>query len=245
MERERWLEGRSVVAIGGSSGFGERVAHLAAAAGAELVVVGRDGRKARDVAEELSRSGRPARGCGLDATDEAQLEGLFDRVGPFDHLISTVGGAMGGGFLSADPAEIRRTIEGKFFASLAIARSAAPHVRDGGSLTFTAGSGGRPDTASGAIVGNQAIATLVRGLALELAPRVRANAVAPTWTPTPLWRGLSPADLRRTRDQMAAQIPLGRTGTIDEVARAFLFLMRDDFVTGQTITVDGGLSLAP
>jgi NAD(P)-dependent dehydrogenase (short-subunit alcohol dehydrogenase family) len=153
------------------------------------------------------------------------------------------GGFMGGGFLEAPMAVIRQAIEEKFFANLAIARLAAPSLHDGGSLVFTAGSGGRPHNASGAIIGNDAIRTLVQGLAVELAPRARANAVAPTWTRTPLWSHLSPEQVAATDKQFAGLIPLGRTAKIEEVAAAYLFLMQNSFVTGQTIAVDGGLTL--
>jgi len=150
---------------------------------------------------------------------------------------------MGGGFLSADAEEIRRAFEEKFLASLAIARTLAPHIAEGGSLTLTAGSGGRPHNASGAYLGNSAIATLVQGLGAEMAPKARANAVAPTWTPTGLWRGMPAEQVESIRAEFARRIPLGRTAEPAEVAQAYLFLMRCGFITGQTLTVDGGLTL--
>ena len=143
------------------------------------------------------------------------LRTLLDQLGTLDHVVSMVGGAMGGGFLKADLATIRSTVEEKFFANLQIARIVAPSLAKGGSLTLTAGSGGRPDTASGAIIGNEAIATLVRGLGVELAPHARANAVAPTWTPTPLWRDQAAADVAATRAHFSELIPAwphGRAG---------------------------------
>ncbi len=80
-------------------------------------------------------------------------------------------------------------------------------------------------------------------LAVELASRARANAVAPTWTDTPLWSRL-PEDERRARKaDFARTIPLGRTAEIDELAQAYLFLMENSFVTGQQIAVDGGIML--
>lgn len=150
---------------------------------------------------------------------------------------------MGGGFLSAPAAEIRRTIESKFFANLAIARLAAPLIRAGGSLTFTSGTGGRAQDAAGSYVGNLAIHALVEGLAVELAPRARVNAVAPTWTPTPLWKDVPEAELAATKVRFASAIPLGRTATIDELADAYLFLIHNTFIIGQQIAVDGGIML--
>lgn len=237
------LAGKTVLVLGGSSGFGLEIARLAAGEGARLVVVGRDGAKAARVAQSLRDGGSSAEGHGLDATDPAALEALLVGLGRVDHAVSMIGGAMGGGFLGADLATIRATIDGKFLANLQIARVLAPYLAEDASLTLTAGAGGRPDNASGAFVGNEALSTLVRGLAVELAPRARANAVAPTWTPTPLWRDVAAADIAATAAHFAGQIPLGRTAQPVEVAQAYLFLMRCGFITGQTITVDGGLTL--
>lgn len=237
------LAQKTVLIIGGTSGFGQEVARQAAAQGAVLRLVGRDAAKAEAVAQAFREGGAEARGYGCDATDPQAFEALLGALGQLDHLVSMVGGAMGGGFLSAPEAAIRDTVEGKLFANLRIARSAAPSLRPGGSMTFTAGAGGRPDNASGAILGNIGISTLVRGLGVELAPKLRANAVAPTWTPTPLWRSLPEAEVAAIRERFSGQIPLGRTGTVAEIAQAYLFVMTCGFITGQTIVVDGGLSL--
>ena len=237
------LQGKTVFVIGGSSGFGLAIAEQAAAAGASLIIAGRDAAKAETVATALQANGASAKAYGVDATDIVALQSLFETVGQVDHLVSMVGGAMGGGFLTADPAVIRATIEGKFFANMMIARTAVPFLRDGGSITLTAGAGGRPDNASGAIIGNEALAGLVRGLGVELAPKLRANAVAPTWTPTPLWRDLAPTDVAATEARFHDLIPLGRVAEPAEVAEAYLFLMSCGFITGQTLAVDGGLTL--
>lgn len=84
---------------------------------------------------------------------------------------------------------------------------------------------------------------MVAGLAVELAPKIRVNAVAPTWTPTGLWRDLQGQELKSNQAQMVQQIPLQRVSKVEEVAKAFLFLMDNGFVTGQTIHVDGGISV--
>lgn len=234
------LTGATVVVAGGTSGFGLQVARDVQAAGAEVVILGRDTGRLRSA---LATLGATARGGCVDLSDPAAAAGTFAGLGAFDHLVSTVGGAMGGGFLSAPLEVVRATVEGKLFANLGIARAAVPHLRPGGTLTFTAGSGGSPHTASGAMVGNEAIATMVRGLAVELAPDLRVNAVAPAWTLTGLWRDVPEADRAATERRMASIFPLGRTATVQEVADAYLFLMTATFVTGQTLHVDGGSSL--
>ena len=129
-------------------------------------------------------------------------------------------------------ATIRRTMESKFFTNVRIGHLAASKVRDGGSLVFTSGVG-RVHQACAAVIGNLAINAMVQGLAVELAPRVRVNAVSPTWTVTPFWRGMPPEQLAATRAHFEQTLPLRRTADIDELAQAYTFLMTNGFVTGQ------------
>ncbi|MBU9366018.1 short-chain dehydrogenase [Burkholderia multivorans] len=241
------LTGQRVLVIGGTSGFGFRVAQLALEGGAQVVITGRDPDRRKAALSQLSNFGTSTElrvQCEhLDVSDRASLEPFFQNIGPFDHLVSTAGGAMGGGFIEAPFEIIHRAVEEKFFANLLIARLASPCLRAGGSMVFTAGSGGRPHNASGAIVGNDAIRTLVQGLAVELAPQLRVNAVAPTWTRTPFWRALPKEEVDAIEARFSRLIPLGRTATIDEVASAYLFLMSNGFINGQTLAVDGGVTL--
>lgn len=237
------LKGRRVVIVGGTSGFGFEVARMARDAGAQVVITGRDAQRRDAALAALATPQNTVSALALDIADEAALADFFARIEPFDHLVSMAGGAMGGGFLEAPLETIRQAVEEKFYANLRLARHAAPRLREGGSLVFTAGSGGRPHNASGAIVGNDAIRTLVEGLAVELAPRARVNAVAPTWTRTPLWRNLPASDVDAIEQRFTSLIPLGRTAKVEEVAAAYLFLMSNGFVTGQTIAVDGGVTL--
>ncbi|RQM45279.1 SDR family oxidoreductase [Paraburkholderia bannensis] len=237
------LKGRRVVIVGGTSGFGFEVARMARDAGAQVVITGRDAQRRDAALAALATPQNTVSALALDIADEAALADFFARIEPFDHLVSMAGGAMGGGFLEAPLETIRQAVEEKFYANLRLARHAAPRLREGGSLVFTAGSGGRAHNASGAIVGNDAIRTLVEGLAVELAPRARVNAVAPTWTRTPLWRNLPASDVDAIEQRFTSLIPLGRTAKVEEVAAAYLFLIGNGFVTGQTIAVDGGVTL--
>ncbi len=182
-------------------------------------------------------------GTALDAEDTQELTAFFTQTGSFDHILSFLGGAMGGGFLDNSVAAICQAIEDKFFENLQLAKLAATHLNAHGSLIFTSGAGGHPYDASGAIVGNQAINTMVTGLAVEMAPTLRVNAVAPTWTPTGLWRQLTPAQLAKQATTFAQGVPLNRVATTEEVASAYLFLMQNAFVTGQVLHVDGGVDL--
>jgi NAD(P)-dependent dehydrogenase (short-subunit alcohol dehydrogenase family) len=238
------LKDKTLVIIGGSSGIGLRVAEMAAAEGASLVVVGRHQTRLEDARANLTERGAAAvQTLAADAHDHARLEVLFEEFPAFDHVVSMVGDVMGGGFMGASMSEIRRVIESKFFTNVRIGQLAAAKVREGGSLVFTSGTGGRAQNACASYVGNLGINALVEGLAVELAPRARVNAVSPTWTVTPFWRNLSAAQIEATRRQFATSIPLGRTAQIDELAGTYLFLMKNGFITGQHIAVDGGIML--
>jgi NAD(P)-dependent dehydrogenase (short-subunit alcohol dehydrogenase family) len=72
---------------------------------------------------------------------------------------------------------------------------------------------------------------------------VRVNAVAPTFMDTPFWSGLSRAQFEQIRAGFVTKVPLGRLGTVEEVAEAYLYLMTATFVTGQVLAVDGGVSV--
>ncbi|XBS71743.1 SDR family oxidoreductase [Acerihabitans sp. KWT182] len=234
------LEGKTVLVIGGSSGIGQAVSRKAARLGARLLLVARDSAKLESAATELRRQGAQVTTQAMDAADPQALARFCAAAEDIDHAISMVGGAMGGGFLANSEEAVRQAIEEKFFAALRIARAIAPKLHEGGSLTLTSGAGGRPHSASGAIVGNAAIRTLAEGLAVELAPRIRVNAVAPTWMDTPLWRNVPREQTEQTRAYFNKTIPLGRTATTDEVADAYLFAMTCTFLTGHTLVIDGG-----
>lgn len=230
--------------VGGTSGFGAAVAAQALTQGARVHVIGHSQAHVDAAMTQLSQVSNTVAGTALDAQNGQQLTDFFARQGQFDHVLSFLGGAMGGGFLDNSVAAIRQAVEDKFFANLQLAQIAAKQLKPHGSLIFTSGAGGHPHDASGAIVGNQAINTMVAGLAVELAPDFRVNAVAPTWTPTGLWRHLTSEQVQQQAADFAQGVPLNRVATRDEVASAYLYLMQNDFVTGQVLHVDGGVDLA-
>ncbi len=237
------LQDKHVVVFGGSSGIGLRVAQQTAALGAALTLVGRD-RDRLDLAQaQLQEQGANVTLLAVDAHDHAALREAFAHIKPFDHLVSMVGDAMGGGFLSADMSLIEKVIHSKFLTNVLIGKLAAEKILNGGSITFTAGTGGRAQNACASYVGNQGIVSLAQGLAVELAPKARVNCVAPTWTVTPFWRQQAKEQVEQARQHFADIIPLKRTAEIDEIASAYLFLIQNEFITGQQIAVDGGIML--
>ncbi len=234
------LEGKTVVVIGGSSGIGLEVARQAQAVGASTVVVGRSPDK---VSEAVSLLGGDAQGFSADAHDHAALEDLIARLPVFDHLVSMIGDTMSGDFMTTPLDTMRHVLHSKFWTNLLIARLGAPRVRDGGSMVFTSGSGVRAQEAAGSYVANEALAAMAQGLGSELGPRVRVNVVAPAFMDTALWRDKPRQDLEQRMRAYSAANPLGRLGTPEEAASAYLFAMTNTYVTGQVLLVDGGMML--
>lgn len=91
------MRGARVVIVGGTSGIGAHVAQLVGAAGAEVTLAGRASAKLDAALAELRAGGVTAAGAVLEARDEDAVERCFAELGEFDHLVSTVGGFMGGG----------------------------------------------------------------------------------------------------------------------------------------------------
>jgi NAD(P)-dependent dehydrogenase (short-subunit alcohol dehydrogenase family) len=233
------LTGRTVVVIGGSSGIGEQVAHQAASLGAEVVITGRDHARLAVAAGRIGAR----RAALLDAHDDDAVATFFADLEPVDHLVSMVGDSMAGGFLTTTPTTMRHVLASKFWANWTIARHAASTLNTGGSMTFTAGTGGRPHQISASYVANLALKALVEGLAVELAPDLRVNAVAPTFMDTAFWKHLPRAEIEATRQQFVRRVPLARLGSVQEVAMTYMHLMTNGFITGQVLAVDGGVML--
>jgi NAD(P)-dependent dehydrogenase (short-subunit alcohol dehydrogenase family) len=103
-----------------------------------------------------------------------------------------------------------------------IGKHAAPKLRNGGSITFTSGTGGRAQDISASYVANLGIGTLVQGPASELAPHVRVNGVAPTFmgTATEFWKDVPTDQLETAKATFSESVPLKRLGTVQEVASA-------------------------
>jgi NAD(P)-dependent dehydrogenase (short-subunit alcohol dehydrogenase family) len=237
------LDGQTVLVVGGSSGIGHEVARQAAEEGARLIIVGRNPAKLGGAAERLNGA---VQTVAMNAHDEAELASAFSDLDTLDHVVSMVGDSMAGGFLTTDLETMRHVLHSKFWSNWIIGRNAAGKIRDGGSMTFTSGTGARPHEASATYVANLGVSALVQGLAYELAPRVRVNAVAPTFMgrATSFWRGMPANELEQAQARFAETVPLRRLGTPEQVASAYIHLITNNFITGQVLSVDGGVMLS-
>ncbi len=234
------LEGREVVVIGGTSGIGLATAAMAQGAGARVTVVGRDQARLVGAVEQL---GGTARGVAFDVADEVAVQDLFGSFDHVDHVALLAGSRVDGEIATLDTSTIQGPVNDRLWGALYVCKHAAPKMTDG-SITICTGVGVARPRRGSAVVAAAAGASeiLARAVAQEIAP-VRVNVIRPGVVDTPLLTRVA----GDRRDQMIAsqakRIPLGRIARPEEIAHAILFLMSNTYVTGTTLTVDGGVSL--
>lgn len=237
------LTTKRIVIIGGSSGIGLATARAALHGGAEVIIASS---RRSSIDKALGELSGHVSGHTLDVSDSASVGAFFTEVGPFDHLAYTAGEPLTLMPLAGmDVDKARDFFQIRFFGALAVVSIAAPHIRDGGSITLTSGSA-RTRPGAGWSLGasiSGAVTSLTKALAVELAP-IRVNCVEPGIIRSPLWSGMSGDDQQQMFDQQAGFVPVGRVGEVDDVAQAFIYAMSQTFGSGASIPVDGGALLA-
>jgi len=234
------LSAQRVLVIGGSSGIGEASALMAAEAGASVTIASRS-RQKLDAA--LGRLPHGVSAVQLDVCDAAAVEAFFAGQEPWDHVVLAGSSTKVGTIHELSLEDAHAAMQNKFWGAYHLGRSV--QIRVGGSLTFVSGVfSQRPVTGAllqGAI--NGALESLMRGLALTMAPAVRVNAVSPSTTATPLWDRLGEAGRAAKFADMAARLPVGRVAQPADIAKAIWFVATNPFATGSTVLVDGGDAL--
>lgn len=237
------LDSARILVVGGGSGIGFAVAQAVRAQGAVITIASTNADKLAAAAERLGG----AEWAVLDITDEDAVAAFFASSGSFDHVVTTAGDwgkARRGPFVEMDMDEADALFRVRFWGAAILAKHAAGHIRETGSVTLTSGmSAFRPQKGSvmaTAMAGS--VEHLTYGLAVELAP-LRVNAVFPGGVATEIFTGL-PEEMRKTEEARFADQPLPRISLPDEVAEAYLYAMKASYTTGQVIKVDGGGELA-
>ena len=243
------LSGKAAVVTGGSRGIGRAIALRLAGQGADVAFSFRGNQGAADeTAGEIEALGRRALAVQADVTDPTSAEGLvkstIEALGKVDILVNNAGITRDDLIMRMTPEMWREVLEtnlfGAFYATKAVTRpmlkARAGRIVNITSVSGQAGQMGQANysAAKAGLIG------LTKATARELASRgITCNAVAPGFVLTELTQDL-PDDLKT---QITERTPLGRFGTVDEIANAVAFLVSDEaaYITGQVLAVDGGL----
>lgn len=243
------LQGKIALVTGGTKGIGAATAVLLASRGADVAIVGRHiDEGALSVQAAIEGQGRRCVILKYDVSIPEQAMGCVreasQQLGSIDVLVHSAGGGSKGDILSCTPEEWRATFDVHVHAAYYLCHEVAPMMvekKEGAIVLISSVAGIRGLKAALAYgTAKGAVAHMARMLAYQLADHnVRVNAVAPGIIRTPFHANMTQETYQHNVDY---RIPLHREGTAKQVAEAILLLVQNDYVTGEILVVDGGLT---
>ena len=244
------LTGKLGLVTGGTRGIGAATAIALAKEGADVALVGRtEDDDAKQTCAAIQALGRRCEvilaDCSKPADCTRAVEEAAQRLGGLDVLVHSAGGPVNGGLLELTPEAWHGAFDVHVHAIFYLCRAAIPLMRPKkeGAIVLISSTAGKLATPSHiayqAVKG--AIPHITRGLAREFAPdNIRINCVAPGVVRTRFHQHMSAEQKKLNLEQ---RIPLKREGTTEQVADAILMLVKNDYITGDTVTIDGGLTM--
>ena len=253
------LKGRVALITGGAGGIGAAVVRSLAKSAVSGVAINyrKSARDADQLAAEVERGGVKALAVQADVQSDAQVRAMIEKIGQhfgrLDILVNNAGVTHWVKLADLDgltDAIWDEILDVNVKGAFRCARAAAKLLEaSGGMIVNVSSISGvlAPSTMSSLAYGTAkaALIYMTRGLAVAMAPKVRVNCVAPAFTDTPWMSQHFGAEYQQVIAKAAAGYPMQRIATPDDIAGAILGLITGgDFVTGQTLIVDGGLSLS-
>jgi NAD(P)-dependent dehydrogenase (short-subunit alcohol dehydrogenase family) len=240
------LDGKIALVTGSGRGIGRAIALALAAAGAEVILNNRTPAELDAVADEITRGGGSAQVLPFDVTDSAAVRAAFSGISRLDILVNNAGVNRPQPFLEVDEATLDRLIALNIKAAFIVAQQASRLMAEGGAgvivnMSSQMGHVGSERDRTVYVMTKHAVEGLTKAMAVELAPKgVRVVSIAPTFITTPLTEPFFANP--EFRQWVIDRIPLGRIGTVEEVANAVVFLASPaaSLVTGSSLLVDGG-----
>ncbi|HEC02107.1 MAG TPA: glucose 1-dehydrogenase [Phycisphaerales bacterium] len=273
LDVQKRLDGQLAIVTGAGQGIGKAVALRLAREGANVVVADINSQRAEQTAEEIRGLDRRASTCSVDVSNLAEIQSMVERAagefGRIDILVNAAGVAQTGFFLDLTEEQWDRVIDtnlkGTTFCVQAVGRQMMKQLPEGVRAE------GKPDRSYGKIVNfssisgrrgraeqvpyaasKAAIISVTQSAALAFAPYVNVNAVCPGVVPTPMWEqidrdrgriaGVGPGESMKP---FIERTPLKRPGSVEDVAGVVAFLCSpdSDYMTGQTLNIDGGFEM--
>ena len=247
------LENKVALITGGGTGIGAAAARLFAREGAKVVVTGRRREPVEAVAAEIG--GMAVAGDTSDTSHVAEaVAAAISTFGGLDVLVASAGLAFSESVGEMDDDHWRTTLDVNLTGPMLMTRAALPSMleRGGGSIVLVASVNGMAAAPASAAydVSKAGVIALARAIAVDYGPQgIRANALCPGWVITPMGdasmdelAAVRGTDRQGAYDLVAADVPMRRAGTAEEMAACCLFLASDEssIVTGTTLVADGG-----
>jgi NAD(P)-dependent dehydrogenase (short-subunit alcohol dehydrogenase family) len=243
------LSGKAALVTGGTMGLGEAIAVELARRGADVAIAARNlGEPAEAVRRQIDGLGRRCLAIAVDFTRESDCASAVEQTakefGRLDVLVHNAGGPSPGRIDEITSEQWRQTIDLHVNANFYLAKAALPHLRKQGegciiTVSSTAGILGVPGAIAYATA-KGAIPQFTRSLARDLADdNIRVNCIAPGVIRTRFHADMS---AERKELNLKHRIPLHREGTPQQVADAVALLVTNDYITGETVVIDGGLT---